>query len=259
MTLRDIFKQELRTSKFQESLIVVKIPLCRYYSVAEKEEQDVENPEIPQEDENPVDDAQVDKDLNVDDEEEKEGKDLFKLQTLEEVRKDPSLIIKNEKTQEFHNFAKHVKANLAPKEETDGQVHPGFVSSFSFGEKEFQNLQLLLLRLDEVAEKAMTYRKENMMYFPEFYAVVRNLKIHIKFLLDTQNRKRIDEALDYVRDAVVAYTTNKQMNVIAVMVLEEVYELLINLKNFHGLGVSYEKKRNEGQKFGDALFKRKVR
>jgi hypothetical protein len=213
-----------------------------------------------------ADDSEFDEDYeeeenDLDDdtpEEEKEGKDLFETKTLDKIKQNPEIILNTEEKKSTFNFKKQIKKELSSNEEQDNRVHPGFVSSYSFGEKEFELLAAMLARLYEVAEKVLTYRKDNMGYFPEFYALVKNLYITIKFLIDTTNRKRISEGLDYVESAVINFTTTNEMSVAAVQALEEIYELLINLKNFHNLGMSYEKKKGDSEKYYGKLFGNKT-
>jgi len=185
-------------------------------------------------------------------------KELFEMPTLERTTQNPELILKNpdmkqrfEASEQIHDYF-HKKADKPP-------VHPGFVSTYSFGEHEFERLKFLLFRLDEVAEKVISYRKDGMQYLPEFYSTLYNLFININYIIDSTNRKRIEDGFRYVREAVIEYTTNQEMNPMAIQILCEIYLELMNIKNFHGLGFSYEKKRGESEKYQEAFFKRRPR
>ena len=198
----------------------------------------------------------------ADEEEEIEGKDLFKTPVLDEVIKDPKRILNTEEKQKRFEHHKKIEDNFeqdkGKKEDKKEKVHPGFVSSYSFGENEFERLKLMLIRLDEAAERVMTYRKENLVYFPEFYAVLNNFFICIYFIVDSTNRKKIKDGMAFVREAVIDYTTQKAlMNTEAILVLSEIYLLLSNIKNFHGLGFSYEKKKGDSEKYYESFFKKK--
>lgn len=199
----------------------------------------------------------------ADEEEEIEGKDLFGTPVLDAVIKDPKRILNTKEKQKRFKNHKKIEDNFnQDKEKKEGEkekVHPGFVSSYSFGENEFERLKLMLLRLDEAAERVMTFRKENLIYFPEFYAILNNFFICIYFIVDSTNRKKIKEGMAFIREAVIDYTTSnqKEINTVAIITLSEIYLLLSNIKNFHGLGFSYEKKRGDSEKFYDAFFKKK--
>lgn len=211
-----------------------------------------------------VDDSEFEDDEEDDEndedipEEESEGLDLFETKELDKIIQNPEIILDTQEKKDAFKFSKEIKKEFAPNEEIDNKVHPGFVSSFSFGEKEFELLSAMFTRLHEVAERVLTYKKEEMQYFPEFYAVLKNVYINIKFLIDTTNRKKISEGLNYVQSAVVEFVTNKNLSIPAVQTLEEIYELLINLKNFHNLGISYEKKKGESEKYYGRLFGNKT-
>jgi hypothetical protein len=211
-----------------------------------------------------ADDSEFDKDEEEEEseedepEEESEELDLFSTNKLDEIKQNPEIILDTKEKKDAFNFSKEIKKEFSPNEETDNKVHPGFVSSYSFGEKEFELLSAMLTRLYEVAEKVLTYRKEDMQYFPEFYSVVKNVYTNIRFLIDTNNRKKISEGLEYVQSAVIEFTTNKNLSVPAIQVLEEIYGLLMNLKNFHNLGISYEKKKGESEKYYGRLFGNKT-
>ncbi len=199
----------------------------------------------------------------ADEEEEIEGKDLFGTPVLDAVIKDPKRILNTKEKQERFKNHKKIEDNFnQEKEKKEGEkekVHPGFVSSYSFGENEFERLKLMLLRLDEAAERVMTFRKENIIYFPEFYAILNNFFICIYFIVDSTNRKKIKEGLAFIREAVIDYTTSnqKEINTVAIITLSEIYLLLSNIKNFHGLGFSYEKKRGDSEKYYESFFKKK--
>jgi hypothetical protein len=191
-----------------------------------------------------------------DDEEDSPSKDLFDTPTLNKIIDNPEHILKDEKTKERFNHHKQIQNNFN-QDQDDKRIHPGFVSSYSFGEKEFERLQLMLMRLDEVAEKVMSYRRESLIYFPEFYSILQNFFYCIAFIVDSTNRKKIRQGFDYVREAVINYTTKNEINTDAIYILTEMYLLLTNIKNFHGLGFSYEKKKGESERYDDAFFKKK--
>jgi len=208
--------------------------------------------------------AQLDKEFDTDnDEEEKEGRDLFETPTLNKVIKNPGLILKDDKMEGGYERTKKVKEWFDQEKEHEEaekiKIHPGFVATYSFGEHEYERLKALLFRLDEVAEAVMTYRKENMNYFPEYYSIIKNFFICIMFIIDTTNREKINEGLRYVEQAVIKYTTTKQMDLIAIQILGEIHQKLTNIKNFHGLGFSYEKKRGQSEKYHEAFFRKRPR
>lgn len=202
-----------------------------------------------------------DEEEDFDDEDEEEGIGLFETPVLDKVSENPNLILKNPQMEKGYEASTQIRKHFENKdsEEDKPRVHPGFVSSYSFGEHEFERLKFMLIRLDEVSEKVLTYRKENMGYFPEFYSILKNFFTVIKFIIDSTNREKISQGFDYVKQAVIRYTTQKEMDMIAVEILEEIYSKLTDIKNFHGLGFSYEKKKGESEKYGEAFFKRKPR
>lgn len=189
-----------------------------------------------------------------DDDEDSPSKDLFDTPTLNKIIEDPDKILKDENTKVRFNYHKEIQETLNPDEK---KIHPGFTSSYSFGEHEFERLKLMLLRLDEVAEKVMSYRREYLPYFPEFFSILQNFFYCIYFIIDSTNRKKIKEGFNYVQEAVINYTTNNSMDMTAILILSEIYLLLSNIKNFHGLGFSYEKKKGESERYDDAFFKKK--
>jgi len=193
----------------------------------------------------------------ADEEEEIEEKDLFKTPVLDKVIKDPKRILNTKEKQKRFEHHKQIEDNFNKDQEK--KVHPGFVSSYSFGEHEFERLKLILLRLDEAAERVTTYRKENLVYFPEFYAILQNYFTCIYFIVDSTNRKKIKDGMAFIREAVIDYTTSnqKEINTEAILVLSEIYLLLSNIKNFHGLGFSYEKKKGDSEKYYESFFKKK--
>lgn len=190
-----------------------------------------------------------------DDDEDSPSKDLFDTPTLNKTIENPETILKDDQTKTRFSYHKQIQNSL--HEDDSKKVHPGFVSSYSFGEHEFERLKFMLLRLDEIAEKVMSYRKEHLVYFPEFYSVLQNFFYCIYFIVDSTNRRKIKEGLDYVRESVINYTTKGEINTTAIFILSEIYLLLSNIKNFHGLGFSYEKKKGESERYDDAFFKKK--
>lgn len=198
-------------------------------------------------------------DFEKDEEEEKPQADLTSLDNLELIKKNPSLIIQSDNDKVLLENSKVLSEFLSPQEEANKKAHHGYLSSFSFGEKEFERLSFLLGRLDLVAEAVTTYREENLTQFPEYYALVKNLYINIKFILSSYDRERINEAFKYIRLGVINYTTKHKINWFAVMCLEEVHQLIMNLKNFHGLGFSYEERGQGSAKYEKAFFSKKLR
>lgn len=221
--------------------------------------------EIPEDSENEEDfeeESEDDEDEFIDEpDEEEEEKNIFSTPNLDGLLKNPELIINDEETKKRFESNQKIRNIFRDKEnKTESkQIHPGFVASYSFGEHEYERLRLLLIRLDDVVEKVMTYREDAMSYFPEFYSILQNFFACIYFIVDSTNRKKIEEAFDYIREAVLNYTTKKELNSTAVSVLWEIYLLLSNVKNLHGLGFSYEKKKGESERYVDAFFKKKLR
>lgn len=192
-----------------------------------------------------------------DENEDSEKLNIFAAPKLDEVINSPDKILKTKEMQD--SFAAHqgVKNYFKDDSETKPKVHPGFIATYSFGEQEYDRLHKLLLRLDEVAERVMTFRQENLSYLPEFFGTLKNFFICINFIVDSTNRTKIEKGFDYVQEAVIKYTTSKEMNTTAITILGEIYLLLSNIKNFHGLGFSYEKKRGDSEKYAEAFFKKR--
>jgi hypothetical protein len=213
-----------------------------------------------------IDDSEFSDDVDSEDdnldeefpEEEEEELDLFQTEKLDKIIQNPESFLDTEEKKNSFNISKEIKKEFAPNEETDNKVHPGFVSSFSFGEKEFELLSAILTRLHELVERVFTYRKDDMQYFPELYSTLKNFYTTIKFLIDTTNRKKIATGFTYVKSAVIDFTQNKNLDLQAVQILEEIYELLMNIKNFHNLGISYEKKKGDSEKYYGRLFGNKT-
>lgn len=198
--------------------------------------------------------------IELEDEAEEEVTDLFKTPLLDKVSENPEIVLQDEKMKQEYEANKEIREKFETWQKDDkSQVHPGFVSSYSFGEHEFERLKFILFRLDEVAERVLTYRKENMQYFPEFYSILKNFFTLIRFIIDSTNRKKFIEGFDYVKVAVMRYTMENELNLVAVQILEEMYSKLTDIKNFHGLGFSYEKKKGESEKYQEAFFKRRPR
>jgi hypothetical protein len=188
-----------------------------------------------QEEENEEDEFEQEEEI------EKEGGDLFKTKFLDET-------LKNKPKGQFQKVAEQI--NPETKE-----VHPGFQASFSFGENEYEILKNNLLRLNEVVGKVFSYKKEYLQYFSECYGLIKNFYIMIKFIIDSENRKKIENGLAYVREQVITFNNENKLETNAIVVLEEIYSLLYNIKNFHGLGFSYEKKKTGKEKYYENMFK----
>jgi len=178
----------------------------------------------------------------------------YKPPTMMEVLENPDLIIKSENNKQVLEITETLQKDLTPIEEYSNQYHPGFYATYSFGDREYERLLGILARLDQVAEKVLTYRKSEMQFFPEFYAITKNLFYNLRFMIDTPSRKRINQALNYIKVSVIEYTTTGNLNYKSIVMLEEVYGLLMNIKNFHNLGFSYEKKRGDSAKYYDKIF-----
>ena len=201
---------------------------------------------------------EVDQIADEEEEEDKGLKDLFQTPILDKAIENPEIILETQDQKETFENSEKVREYFHGETKKKPAIHPGFVSTYSFGENEFERLKLMLFRLDEVAEMVMTYKKENLYLFPEYYSIVSNFYHCIRFIIDSTNREKILKGLEYVKANVIDFTTNKSdINTIAIEILHEIHSVLMDIKNFHGLGFSYEKKKGESEKYYESFFKKR--